>query len=250
VYRIDEDTHLIDQHVSVDGSIRMINSLVIQAQRPAIIDTCFPPFVESFLTDVQSLVDPAAVSYVGITHADPDHTGALPRLLELAPGAKVLTNEIGRAKLMGDFGLPADRFQLVNPGNAVDLGDRTIAATWLPLFDQPETMGFFDERTRVFYSSDCFGAVVPNPVAFADQVSTDEFRDGFLYWNQSNHHWVRLVDPAKFSVEVNAIRRMEPRVIVSSHGPAIRDDIERALGWLEILPSAEPFRFPDVAQSL
>ena len=247
VYRIDEDTHLVDQRgPSADGSIRMVNSLVIRAHRPAIIDTCFPPSVEPFLADLQSIFDPADVSFVGITHADPDHTGALPRLLEIAPQARVLTNEMGRAKLMGDFDLPASRFQLVNPGDSVDLGDRALAATWVPLFDQPETMGFFDERTRVFYTSDCFGAVVPDPAPFADQVPTDEFRKGFLFWNQSNHHWVRVADPAKFSLEVDAVRRMEPRVIISSHGPAIRDDIEQALGWLESLPSAAPFTFPAV----
>jgi len=249
VYRIEEDAHLIEQHVSVDGSTRMVNSLVIRSQRPTIIDTCYPPLAETFLSDLRSLFDPSSVAYVGITHADPDHTGALVPLLELAPSAKVLTNAMGRAKLMGDFGLPAERFQLVNPGDTVDLGDRTLATTWVPLFDQPETMGFFDERTRVLYSSDCFGAIISEPVAFADEVETNEYREGFLYWNQSNHHWVHLVDPAKFSVEVNAIRRMEPRVIVSSHGPAIRDEIERALGWLEILPSTEPFSFPPVAES-
>jgi flavorubredoxin len=247
VYRIEDDAHFIEQYLQVDGSLRLVNSLVVLAQQPAIIDTCYPPLAEAFLSALQSLIDPVSVAYVGITHADPDHTGALVALLELASNAKVLTNEMGRGKLMGDFGLPTERFQLVNPGDSVDLGDRTLTAHWVPLFDQPETMGFFDERTRVLYSSDCFGAVIPAPVGFADEVETTDYREGFLYWNQSNHHWVHLADPAKFATEVNAIRQLDPRAIVSSHGPAIRENIERALGWLEILPSREPYRFPSVA---
>jgi flavorubredoxin len=246
VYRIEDDTLFIEQHLPVDGSTRMVNSLVIPAQHPTVVDTCYPPLAEAFLADLRSVLDPARLAYVAITHADPDHTGALVRLLQDAPDAKVLTNEMGRAKLVGDFGLPAERFKLVNPGGSVDLGDRTLTAYWVPLFDQPETMGFLDERTRVLHSSDCFGAVVPEPVGFADEMDAKAYREGFLYWNQSNHHWVRLVDPAKFALEVHAIRQLEPRCIVSSHGPAIRVDIERALGWLEILPSAEPFAFPTI----
>ena len=224
----------------------MVNALVIQARRPVLIDTCYPVLSRDFVNDLSSVLNPAEIAFVAITHADPDHTGALVALLALAPDAKVLTNEMGRAKLMGDYGLVQERFHLMNPGSSLDLGDRTLRATWVPLFDQPETMGFFDERQHIFYSSDCFGAVVPQPVGFADQVDPNDYRSGFLFWNQSNHHWVRLVDPARFAVEVNAVRQLDPRCIVSTHGPAIRQDIERVLGWLEILPSEERFTFPPV----
>jgi len=246
VYRVEDDVHLIEQHLPVEGSTRMVNALVIQAQRPVIVDTSYPLLTEAFFSDLGTVLDPSGIAFVAITHADPDHTGALVSLLGQAPDAKVLTNEMGRAKLMGDFGLPVERFQLINPGDSLDLGDRALTAKWVPLFDQPETMGFFEDRTRVFHSSDCFGAVVPEPVAFADEVDANDYRSGFLFWNQSNHHWVRLVDPGKFATEVNAVRQLEPRAIVSNHGPVIREDIERALGWLEILPSLEPFAFPTI----
>src|SRR5438067_1469416 len=113
VYRIDEDAHLIEQHLPVDDSTRMVNALVIQARRPVLIDTCYPVLGRDFVSDLSSILNPAEIAFVGITHADPDHTGALVALLALAPDAKVLTNEMGRAKLMGDFGLVQERFHLM-----------------------------------------------------------------------------------------------------------------------------------------
>jgi len=246
VYPIADDVHLISRCVEVRGAERPSNSLVIQAQRPVVIDTVYPPQAEGFLEDLGSILDPATVTFVAITHADPDHTGALVRLLFRAPNARILTNDPGMQKLMGDFGLPRERFKLINPGMSVDLGDRTLSAHWVPLFDQPETMGFFDHRSRVFHASDCFGAITDRFVPFADQADPDEYHDGFRYWNLSNHHWVRFVDPAKFAPLLDAIRALQPSVIVSTHGPAIRKDIEQALAWLAELPEVGSFDFPPI----
>jgi len=55
---------------------------------------------------------------------------------------------------------------------------------------------------------------------------------------------VRFADPVRFSPAVDAIRRLEPAVISSTHGPVIRRDIERALGWIEELPAADVLPFP------
>jgi len=244
VHQIAEDVYLISRRVEINNSSRPSNALVIRAERPVVIDTACPPQVEGFIADLSSILDPAQIAFVAATHADPDHTGALVRTLLRAPMARVLTNEMGMRKLMGDFGLPEDRFQLINPGMSLDLGDRSLSAEWVPLFDQPETMGFFDDRSRVLHTSDCFGSILDEFVPFADEADEDRYREGFMYWNQSNHHWVRYADPAKFSAAVDALRQLQPRVIVSTHGPAIRRDIERALGWLEELPGAEPFSFP------
>src|SRR5262249_19039186 len=147
-------------------------------------------------------------------------------------------------KLMGDFGLSRERFHLLNPGGTLDLGDRTVRAVWVPLFDQPETMGFFDERSRVLCSSDCFGAILPEEAAYADEADAGVYERGFRFWNQSNHPWVRLVDPKKLAAELEGIRALAPRAIASAHGPVIREKVERSLCWIAELPDAPSYSFP------
>jgi flavorubredoxin len=122
----------------------------------------------------------------------------------------------------------------------VTLGDHRLSAQTVPLLDQAETMGFFDEAARVFFSADCCGAVVPDVVAFADELPEAIFQRGFTYWNQTNHPWLRLVAPAKFAAEVVCLRQLAPRVLASTHGPVIRQHLDQVYAWLAALPEAAP----------
>jgi flavorubredoxin len=144
---------------------------------------------------------------------------------------------------MGDFGLTADRFVRATPGDRLDLGDRSITVHWVPLFDQPETMGFFDERSRVFFASDCFGAILRKDAIFADEIDEATYRQGFMTWNRSNHPWVYLADRTKFAAEIDHVRQLEPSAIASSHGPVIRRNLDRVFSWLEELPGGPRFAF-------
>jgi hypothetical protein len=58
--------------------------------------------------------------------------------------------------------LPLDRVYLLNPGQSLDVGDRTLTGLRPPLFDNPATVGLYDDRSRTLFSSDCFGAPLPS----------------------------------------------------------------------------------------
>ena len=118
VHQIAADVHMISRPIPVDSTIRQENAVVLGQDRPILIETTFPSEADGFLADLATLVDLSAIELVAITHADPDHSGALVRLLLCAPDARVLTNEIGMVKLIGDFGLPRERFDLVEPGRS------------------------------------------------------------------------------------------------------------------------------------
>ena len=54
-----------------------------------------------------------------------------------------------------------DRVHLINPGQSVTVGDRRLTAVKPPVYDNPITTGFVDDRTGILFSSDCFGALAP-----------------------------------------------------------------------------------------
>jgi len=144
--------------------------------------------------------------------------------------------------------LPMDRIHLVNPGQKITVGDRTLTAVKPPVFDNPSTTGFFDDTSGAFFSSDCFGALLQAVPERADDISEEELRQGQVFWATVDSPWLHKVDPATFARELNGIRAMNPRMVLSSHLPAASGAmLERLLGSLEAAPTAQPFVGPDQA---
>ncbi|MET0908382.1 MAG: MBL fold metallo-hydrolase [Ilumatobacteraceae bacterium] len=101
--RIAPDTFLIPNLVAAQpGTFVFMNSMVILAEQPVIVDTGAPLFREEWLEKVTSLVDPADVRWVFISHDDGDHIGNLAALLELAPNARVITNFFSNERVYAD----------------------------------------------------------------------------------------------------------------------------------------------------
>jgi flavorubredoxin len=141
-----------------------------------------------------------------------------------------------------------DRVHLVNPGQKITVGGRTLAAVKPPVFDNPSTTGFYDEKSGILFSSDCFGALLPAVPQSARDLSEKELLEGQILWATIDSPWLPKVDRGVFAKELEAVRRMEPKMILSSHLPAAPGDMtERLLASLASAPAAGPFVGPDQA---
>ncbi len=142
-----------------------------------------------------------------------------------------------------------DRVHLLNPGQSLDVGDRKLAAFRPPLFDSPATMGFYDDRSRACFSSDCFGSPLPSAeLAGSDNVGDvppDELRAGQLIWASVDTLWVHVVDPVKYLATVEPLRAMDPEIILSTHLPPAVGSTSEFLETLAVIPGADPFVGPD-----
>ncbi len=113
-----------------------------------------------------------------------------------------------------------DRVYLINPGQTVDVGDRTLTAVRPPAFDNPITTGLRDERSGIFFSSDCFGALLDEVPERAEDLADEELRRGQVFWATVDSSWLHTVDRALFASELDRIRSLEPTMVLSSHLPA------------------------------
>lgn len=128
--------HTVEQDISVLADVDEvpgigylpINAFVLRAAEPVVVDTGQTLPGTTFLEALGSVVDPADVRWIWLTHPDRDHTGALFELLEAAPRAKVITTFLGAGILSLATPLPMDRVYFLNPGEALDVGDRTLHA--------------------------------------------------------------------------------------------------------------------------
>ena len=161
-YRIGKHVTVLNDYLEVPGiGFLPVNAFVLHGREPIVIDTGLSLPDRDFVATLATVMDPADVRWIWLTHPDRDHTGGLFDLLDAAPHARVITTFLGVGIMSTERPLPLDRVYLLNPGQSLDLGDRVLHGFRPPLFDNPATVGFYDEASRVCFSSDCFGGAMP-----------------------------------------------------------------------------------------
>jgi len=197
---------------------------------------------------LRTVIDPTDLRWIWLTHTDFDHIGSLHRLLDENERVRVITSFLGVGIMSLATPVPLDRVYLVNPGQSVEVGDRTLTAVRPPAFDNPITTGLLDERSGIFFSSDCFGALLDEVPERAEDLSDDALRQGQVFWATVDSSWLHHVERAAFASELDRIRRLEPAMVLSSHLPAaLGSSTERLLGALAEVPDAPAFVGPDQA---
>lgn len=141
--------------------------------------------------------------------------------------------------------LPMDRVYLLNPGQSISVGDRILTAIKPPSYDAPETTGFYDPKTETFFSSDCFGALMSEPVDNAAEMGAENLRKAMVLWATVDAPWLHTVDRNLFAKDINRIREISPKLVLSAHLPIARDMTGNLLDNLATVPDAELFVGPD-----
>jgi flavorubredoxin len=226
-----------------------INSFVLNGPEPVLVDTGTVAGTAEFMTELASVINPSELRWVWLTHTDFDHIGSLAILLNTNPHLRVITSFLG-VGIMGlsSTPIPMDRVHLVNPGQFVTITDRRLQAVKPPVFDNPITTGFVDDRTGIFFSSDCFGALLPALPSDAADLDTNELQAGQVRWATIDSAWVHNVDRTAFGRALDELRAIEPTMVCSSHLPAAPGAmLDLCIDSLALVPDAEPFIGPDQA---
>jgi hypothetical protein len=252
VHRIRPDVSVLSDSLEVPGIGHLpVNAFVLHARQPVVVDTGLGRSDRDFLNTLSEALDPADVRWIWLTHPDRDHTGGLFELLAAAPGARVVTTFLAVGIMSCERPLPLDRVFLLNPGQSLDAGDRTLTGFRPPLFDNPATVGFFDDSTGTCFSSDCFGGPLPTAaLAEADDaraVRAEELRAAQLLWATVDSPWVHTVDVPKFLIGFRPLHERAPDLVLSTHLPPADGITGSMLDTLATTPGAPPFTGPDQA---
>jgi flavorubredoxin len=248
-YKASPDIDVLTSTFPIPGfGLIPLNAFVLHGSEPVLVDTGAVVESDDFMAALRTVIDPADLKWIWLTHTDFDHIGTLHRLLAENPDIRVITTFLGVGIMTTSAPLPMDRIRLVNPGQSIDVGDRTLTAVKPPVFDNPSTTGFLDDRSGALFSSDCFGALLQAVPERADDLSAEDLRQGQVFWATVDSPWLHKVDRATFAKELNGIREMDPTMVLSSHLPAASGAlVEPLLAALEEVPGAQPFVGPDQA---
>jgi len=191
------------------------NSYFINAEKKVIIDTVKKNFREEFLSRVNYLCNPAEIDFIICNHTEPDHSGSLEALLEIAPRAKV----VGSGQALNYLSEMIDRpfkSMKIKDGDTLDLGNKSLRFIGAANLHWPDTIYTYLEEERLLFTCDSFGAHYCDEQMFDDLVG--DYSDAFRYYFD-----VILKPFSKFMLK--AIEKIEPleiSVICPGHGPILR----------------------------
>lgn len=224
--------HLVAPEVWVLGQVdpsdeTPTRSLVLVADDVALLDTGTTEGRATWLADLWSLVEPDAVRWVVVSHADPDHVGGLGAVLARCPSARVLAGEATLAHLRRQGHDVTGRATVARPGLAVGVG-RALEVVALPAWDDPATLGLLDPATGLAWTVDAFGVSGAGAAEDAEDLDEIAFRWGF-----DRHHRDLARRSGTTAWDVATFSRLGVRLVVPAHGPALHGArLDLSLGLL------------------
>jgi flavorubredoxin len=240
------DIEVLPAHFPIPGAgFLPVNAFVIKAKEPVLVDTGMGIEGEEFMKALKSIIDLHDLKWVWLTHDDADHTGNIQKVLEAAPGARLAANSLAVLRMSTVWPVPMHRVYWLNSGDSISVGDRKLTAVRPPLFDNPTTIGIYDNKSETFFSADCFGALIPSPAQNADDVREGDLAQGMITWAGADSPWVHMVEPKEFSPALDKIRQMAPKMILSAHLPPAQGKTEQLLELLAKVPASTPFVAPN-----
>jgi flavorubredoxin len=243
-YCVADDIFVLPMHVPIPGhGFAYLSAMVIRGKEPVLVETGSVVHRTEYLDAAFSLVEPKDVRWIFLSHDDRDHSGNLMQVLESCPNATLVTTFVAVGR-MTEYKLPPNRMRWVNDGESWSIGDRTLAAIAPPLFDGPGTRGLWDAKSGVYYSADCFGSLVSSECEEIGDIPRESWEHGFAFFNRVNHSWHQFADMTKLEQVVERLRRLEPRTLVTAHGPYARGRSKELFQRIVEVAKMEPVELP------
>ncbi len=135
------------------------NSYLVCGEKKALIETCHDTFFEAYLENIREVCDPAEIDYIILNHTEPDHSGALYRLLELCPKAEIVCSQAASIYLKNITNAKDFQAKVVRDNDTLDLGGgRELRFINAPFLHWPDSMFTYLPDERVLFSCDFFGS--------------------------------------------------------------------------------------------
>ncbi len=201
------------------------NAYLINDTKTVLVDTVESTNTDSFISEIQDILNGKSLDYLVVNHTEPDHSGALTSLLKSYPELIIVGNRNTFKFLDGFYGEMKNKLTIEH-GDILETGDRTLRFYFTPMVHWPETMMTFDEKDGILFSGDAFGSFKSlDGGIFDDELNID------CYENEMRRYYSNIVGKYGKNVQraFKVLEGVPIKMIASTHGPVFRKDINWAL---------------------
>ena len=211
----DRTTDLFEGLWPIDREGVSYNYYLVLDEKKVLIDLAKSFKTDEFFANIAEVTSPSEIDYIVINHMEPDHTGTLYTFRQISPRATIIVSPRGAELLRNFFGI-TENVKVVEDGETLSLGRRTLRFLHTPFVHWPETMMTYEADSHILFSCDAFGGYG----AMRGAIFDDECPDLEFYKKEALRYYVTVV--AKFSGPVlraiEKLRDLQVDIIAPSHG--------------------------------
>ena len=200
------------------------NAYLIVDEKTVLVDTVKHYLFEEMLSRIEKVIDPSGIDYVVSNHVEMDHSGSIPRILKIAPEAKVVTSPQGERGLQRHFKRDWD-FQVVRSGDIISVGKHSLQFFLTSMVHWPDNMVTFVPEERLLLSNDAFGQHLASAGRFDDEVGWD------IVSEEAAKYYANIVFPYGEQVKkaLASLSGLDIEMIAPSHGVIWRTYLPKIL---------------------
>ena len=209
---IDWDRRLFDSLIPTPHGTTYNSYLIKGSEKTMLIDTSDFGKENNLLAAIE-MTGTKKIDYIVSNHAEQDHTGSLPKILERYPEAKIITNSKCKDLLESFLLIPEEKFIVVKDNEEISLGDKTIQFMVAPWVHWPDTMFTYLKEDKILFSCDFLGS----HYATSELFVSDE-KEVYL---SAKRYYAEIMMPFRAMIKkhLERIDKLDIDIIAPSHGP-------------------------------
>lgn len=199
------------------------NSYLIQGtEKTALIEANKKIFQDKYIETIEEIYPVKDIDYIILNHNEPDHSGALPAILEINPNIEVIYSKTAKSFVQNIVNKEFNG-RAVGDNDRIELGGKTLRFFHTPFLHWPDTMFTYLEEDRMLFPCDFLGAHYCPEKLFNDTIEDkEEAKEAFKFYYAS------IMRPYKEHIlkALDKIKDLKIDMICPSHGPVLREDID------------------------
>jgi flavorubredoxin len=195
------------------------NAYLIMGEKPILIDTVKAPFYQELMARISSVIDPAKIKYIISNHAEMDHSGCLPQVIEAIKPEKVFASKMGAKALKEHFQLDYPITEITD-GEQLTLGNCNFAFVETKMLHWPDSMFTYFANDSILFSQDGLGMHLATSELFAEE------NDPSVVRYEASKYYANILLPysnfvSKLIAKLPSLK-LAIKMVAPDHGPIWR----------------------------